>query len=88
MSSTTLTDEYAHAVDALELLGRHLLVGLVLEVLHLASDVVVAHQTEERRDGAVRSAAVAAVGDSGDQRFERQRLQADREQGDRHLPSI
>ena len=74
--------------DALESTHRQWLIGLVFEVVHATSDVVIANHTEEGRHCTIRSARVAAVGDGCDQWVQRQGHRADREQRDFHFTSI
>ena len=48
--------------DPLERAQRQRFVRLVLQVLHAPADVVVAHQTEKRRDRPVRSVSRPTIG--------------------------
>ena len=70
------------------LLLRHRDIRLVLEVVHHPSDVVIPDDSPERGDRPVRPRGIAACGDGGDERFERQRVGANGEQRNGHLLSI
>ena len=74
--------------QALERRERQRLVRLVLEILHLPTDVVVPDQSQERGDRTVGPGRLATFRDGGYERFERERLGADRQQRYSHSLSI